>query len=125
MESRIGPYELGDAIGTTPFGELVAAKHPARSESLAVLVLDDRLASDHRFRGLLRLEVARAGGVRHPALARTIEVGEQSGKPYLVVERPGDARSLAQAFADGDAPSVQQAIDLIRGLAEGLDAAYC
>jgi serine/threonine-protein kinase len=124
MESRIGPYELGDSLGPTPFGELVAAKHPARSESLAVLVLDDRLASDHRFRGLLRLEVARAGGVRHPALARTVEVGEHSGKPYVVVERPGDARTLAQAFADDDAPSGERAVELIRRLAEGLDAAH-
>ena len=124
MERTVGPYRLGDSLGALPFGELVTATHTARSEPLAVLLLDDRLAKDHRFRGLLRLEIARAGGLRHPAIARTVEVGEHSGALYVVVERPADARSLATLLADdAQSPNVD-AVALVRTLAEGLDAAH-
>jgi serine/threonine protein kinase len=124
MERTVGPYRLGESLGATPFGELVAATHPARSEPLAVLILDERLAEDYRFRGLLRLEIARAGGVRHPAIARAVEVGEHDGAPYVVVERPADGVTLARAFAEGDPPAREETVALVRRLAEGLDAAH-
>src|SRR5262245_26813037 len=124
MTRTVGPYELGDVLSTLPFGELVAATHAARSEPLAVLLLDHRLASDHRFRGLLRLEIARAGGVRHPAIARAIEIGEHGGALYLVFERPAASRTLASAIVEGDLPSREEAVVLIRRLAEALDAAH-
>src|SRR5687768_17551771 len=124
MDRTVGPYRLGDSLGALPFGELVTATHSARSEPLAVLLLDGRLAKDHRFRGLLRLEVARAGGLRHPAIARAVEVGEHGGELYVVVERPADARTLADILAAGDPPSREAALVTIRTLAEGLDAAH-
>jgi len=124
MEKTVGPYRLGDSLGALPFGELVTATHAARSEPLAVLLLDDRLAKDHRFRGLLRLEMARAGGLRHPALARSVEVGEHAGALYVVVERPADAQTLAEALTAGTPLSGTDAVVLIRTLAEGLDAAH-
>ena len=124
MDRTVGPYRLGDSLGMTPFGELVTATHSARSEPLAVLLLDDRLAKDYRFRGLLRLEIARAGGLRHTSVARAIEVGEHGGAPYVVFERPAESVTLARAYADGDPPSREQAVALVRHLAEGLDAAH-
>ena len=124
MATTVGPYQLGDSLGEAPFGELVAATHSARSEPLAVLLLDARLAKDHRFRGLLRLEIARAGSVRHAAIARAIEVGEHGGAPYVVVQRPADTRTLASALADGEPPSRAEAVALLRHLAEALDAAH-
>ena len=124
MEKSVGPYQLGDVLGALPFGELVAATHPARSESLAILLFDERLAQDHRFRGLIRLEVARAGSVRHRAVARAVEVGEHAGALYVVFERPAETRTLARAFADGDPPSRQGTASLVRAIAEALDVAH-
>jgi serine/threonine protein kinase len=124
MDRSVGPYKLGDSLGALPFGELVTATHAARSEPLAVLLLEDRLAKDYRFRGLVRLEVARAGSVRHPSIARAIEVGVHDDAPYVVVERPAEARTLARALSDADPPSREDALTLIRHLAEALDAAH-
>ena len=122
MDNKIGPYQLGDSLGALPFGELVAATHTARRESLAFLILDERLAKDQRFRGLLRLEVARAGGVRHPALARPVEVGEQAGSLYIVIERPDDATVLSTLADDTWTP--ERVAALVQALAAGLDAAH-
>src|SRR3954452_17173693 len=100
MDRTVGPYRLGGTLGDLPFGELVEATHSARSEPLAVLLLDERLAKNNRFRGLLRMEMARTGGLRHPALARTVETGESDGTLYLVVERLAGGRTLAQRLAE-------------------------
>jgi serine/threonine protein kinase len=124
MDRKLGPYQLGASLATLPLGELVAATHSARSEPLAVLLLDERLTKETRFRALLRLEVARVGGVRQPALARPIEVGEQGGELYVVVERPAESVSLAARLRDGHPPSEEQALALVRSLAAGLDAAH-
>ena len=124
MQRTVGPYQLGDSLGGTPFGELVVATHAARTEPLAVLLLDDRLAKDHRFRGLLRLEIARAGALRHPAIARFVEVGEHGGAPYVVVERLAESQTLATLLERDAALRPDDAVRLIGRLAEGLDAAH-
>src|SRR5215212_5414411 len=124
MDRTLGAYRLGDSLGMSPFGELIAATHPSRSESLAILVLDERLAKEPRFRGLLRLENARVGGLRHPALARTIEIGEAVGNLFLVVERPPESRTLASAMSEGAPASIETALRLVQQLAAGLDAAH-
>src|SRR4051794_28169613 len=120
MDRTLGSYRLGDSLGMLPFGELIAATHPSRSEPLAVLLLDERLAKEPRFRGLLRLENARVGGLRHPALARTVEIGEAAGSLFLVVERPPEGRTLASALSDGAPASVETALHLVQQLAAGL-----
>ncbi|MGE3909197.1 MAG: serine/threonine protein kinase [Chloroflexota bacterium] len=124
MDRTVGPYQLQDSLGQLPFGELVAAKHPARSESLAVLLFHEDLARNHRFRGLVRLESARAGGLRHPGIARPLEIGEQGGVLYQVSERPDDAIPLAARLAAGPPLTQDQALALIRRLAEALDMAH-
>jgi serine/threonine protein kinase len=124
MDRKLGPYQPGESLGTLPFGELCAATHTARTEPLAALLLDDRLAKDHRFRGLLRLENARAGGLRHPAIARPVEVAEHDGTLFIVFERAPDSQTLARSFAEGDPPAREETVALIRRLAEGLDLAH-
>jgi serine/threonine protein kinase len=124
VERAFGAYRLGEPLGTLPFGELVAATHPARSEPLAVLLLDSRLSSDHRFRGLVRLELARVGGLRQPGVARTIEVSEQSGALAVVYERPPEGVSLAERLTSPGRPDQAAALRMVRRLAEALDAAH-
>src|SRR4051812_27401749 len=124
MDRTVGPYRLGETLGTLPFGELVEATHSARSEPLAVLLLDERLAKESRFRGLLRMEMARAGGLRHPALARTVETGESGGTLYLVVERPAGGETLAHCLAHESALAAGRGGELVRRLADGLDAGH-
>jgi hypothetical protein len=106
-----------------PFGALVEATHAGRREPLALLILSDELARDQRLRGLLRLEVARAGGLRHPSVARPIEVGDHDRRLYVVYERPR-GEPLSRWIDDQHELSADVALTMIRQLAEGLDAAH-
>ena len=124
MNATVGPYTLGDSLGMLPFGELVEAAHTARSEPLAALLLDERLAKDTRFRGLLRLESARAGGLRHPALARTIEIVQAGDALAMVFERPPVCLTLAYGLEAGGPLTAEDVVRTVRQLAEGLDAAH-
>jgi hypothetical protein len=119
----LGPYTLGQPLGTLPFGELIEAAHAARRDPLALLILGDALARDHRLRGLLRLEIARAGGLRHPAIARPVEVGEHDGRLYVVYERP-PGEPLNRWIDDGTGLSTETTLTIVRQLADGLDAAH-
>ena len=113
MEKSFGAYLLGEPLGTLPFGDLVAATHSARSESLALLLLDPQLSGDHRFRGLVRLEMARAGGLRQAGVARMVEISEQSGALAVVYERPASGTSLAARLENGDGPDPATGLHLI------------
>lgn len=124
MDRSFGAYQLGEPLAALPFGELVAATHPARSEPLALLLLDAGLSGDHRFRGLVRLEMARAGGLRQPGVARMIEISEQSGALAVVYERPAGAVSLTTQRASGTSPGASETHSVIRRLAEALDVAH-
>jgi serine/threonine-protein kinase len=124
MDRKLGPYQPGESLGTLPFGELCVVTHTARTEPLAALLLDDRLANDHRFRGLLRLENARAGGLRHAAIARPVEVAEHDGTLFIIFERAPDSQTLARSYAEGDPPTREETVALIRRLAESLDLAH-
>ena len=65
--SGLGPYRVGDELADLSIGRLVQVTDPARPISLVAILLADTLARDIRFKGMLRLAVARAGGVRHPS----------------------------------------------------------
>lgn len=123
MDRTLGPYHIGATLGWLPFGDLVEASHAARSEPLAALLLDERLAADSRFRGLLRLEIARAGGLRHPAVARAIEVAEHSGTLFVVMERPA-SETLSTWLADHRTVERGIALTILKQLAAGLDEAH-
>ena len=124
MNATVGPYTLGDSLGMLPFGEFVEATHTARTEPLAALLLDERLAKDTRFRGLLRLENARAGGLRHPALARTIEIVQAGDTLAMVIERPPICLMLAHGLEAGGPLTAEDVMGTVRQVAEGLDAAH-
>ncbi|MCC6174239.1 MAG: hypothetical protein IT305_02950 [Chloroflexi bacterium] len=119
--ATLGPYTLGEPLTRLALGEVVAASRAARAEPLALLLIDDQFAADYRFRGLLRLEAARAGGVRHPAIARTIEVGEHDGRLYVVLHWP--AGTPLRDLPPTPWPP-ERALAVVQRLAEALDVAH-
>ncbi|MCC7370175.1 MAG: hypothetical protein IT306_17245 [Chloroflexi bacterium] len=124
MERRFGPYLLGQPLAATPFGELVSATHTARSQPLALLLLAPALSADHRFRGLVRLEIARVGGMRMAGLGRAVEIVEQAGTLAVVYECPPDSTPLTTGDGIGDGLPAVAAVALIERLAAVLDAAH-
>ena len=119
----LGPYTLGERLGTLPFGELVEATQSGRSTPLALLLLADDLAGDLRFRGLLRRAASTIEGMRRAGVSRLVEVGEHGSTVFLTYERPA-GRSLAASLAVGESYGPDRVVEIVGSLAATLDAVH-
>ena len=113
----VGGYALGHALGIGGMGVVYAAEREGREVAIKLL-LPDQL-SDQRAIRRLREEARAARLVAHPNVIGVIELGEDRGAPYLVMERArGIPLSLVLeregAFALGRA--IALAIEILAGL---------
>src|SRR4051794_37901068 len=78
--------ELGSGASSTVY--LARRNSGSGSDDyFAVKILNDLpSASDPRKLSLIRREAVLLARIRHPALVKIMEVGELSGRPYLIME---------------------------------------
>lgn len=121
--SQLGPYRVEELIGRGAMGTVYRAWHAGLARPAAVKVLQ-ALAPDPDAAARFGREGQAIAQLRHPNILQVFDVGEDNGIPYLVVEYlPGG--SLADMLADpGRRPDAAGAVELLRGLAAGLDHAH-
>lgn len=120
---QIGHYELGEELGRGAMGVVYGAEDRKLGRTVAVKFLAPDLTRDPKIQQRFQREARIAALTDHPNLATVYEVGETSGgHPYIVGAFYGGG-SLAQRLADGPVPR-HQAVDWMRQLLAGLDAAH-
>ncbi len=90
MQKIIGPYEVLEQLGSGGMGVVYRARDARLQRDVAIKVLPDGFlgpgtpgqATHERF---LR-EARSASSLNHPNICTIYDVGEQDGKPYLVME---------------------------------------
>ncbi len=128
MQKIIGPYEVLDQLGSGGMGVVYRARDARLQRDVAIKVLPDGFlgpgtpgqASHERF---LR-EARSASSLNHPNICTVHDVGEQEGKPYLVMELL-QGQTLKEALKAGSQPLGQVlefAIQITRGLEEAHEA---
>lgn len=117
----VGGYALGHALGIGGMGVVYAAERAGREVAIKLL-LPDQL-SDQRAIRRLREEARAARLVAHPNVIEVIELGEDRGAPYLVMER---ARGLPLSLVlEREGPfALSRAIALAIEILAGLEAAH-
>jgi hypothetical protein len=123
VAQTLGPYTLGEPLGTLPFGELVSATLWGRTQPSTMLILSPELAGDPRFCEVLRREGAALRSLVHPGIARPTEVGQESETLYVLYALP-PGQTLAALLASSESLSPESGLTLVTGLAESLDAAH-
>src|SRR5271156_1759940 len=126
MQKIIGPYELLDRLGSGGMGVVYRARDTRLQREVAIKVLADGFlapgtpgqASHERF---LR-EARSASSLNHPNICTIYDVGEQDGKPYLVMELL-QGRTLKAALQGAPLP-VNEAIEFALQIARGLEEAH-
>jgi len=120
---RIGHYAILGELARGGMGVVYEARHVEleRRVALKVLLSGERSAPKQRERFLL--EARAAARLRHPNIVALHEVGEDAGRPYLVMDlAPGE--SLADRLErDGPLPE-REAAELCVGVAEALHCAH-
>jgi serine/threonine-protein kinase len=118
-----GRYRVGELLATGGMGEVWAARDLLLDRPVAVKVLGGALAGDGRAAERLRREARAAGRLDHPNIARVLDLGEQDGRPYLVMELL-EGESLAARIDRAGPMTPAEAARVVAAVADALQAAH-
>ncbi len=119
---RIGIYEVLAPVGAGAMGEVYRARDTRLQREVAIKVLPDSLAADEDRLRRFEREAKVLASLNHGNVAQIHGVEEAGGARFLVLELvPGE--SLAARLARGPLP-VEEALDVCRQIAAGLEAAH-
>jgi serine/threonine protein kinase len=104
-------------------GEVWSARDLLLDRAVAVKVLGGAFAGDGRAAERLRREARAAGRLEHPAIARVLDLGEDGGRPYLVMELL-EGESLAERVARAGPMDPAEAARVVATVADALEAAH-
>jgi len=112
-----GRYELGEPIGRGGMGVVYAARDRRLDRPVAVKLLEDGFAEHHAER-----EARAAARLVHPNVVVVLDVGEDRGRPFIVMERV-EGVTLADELWDGPL-GVDHAVEMGREVLAALGAAH-
>jgi serine/threonine protein kinase len=118
-----GRYRMEALLATGGMGEVWAARDLLLDRAVAVKVLGGAFAGDRRAAERLRREARAAGRLEHPAIARVLDLGEEAGRPYLVMELL-EGESLAERIAHAGPMDPVEAARVVAAVADALEAAH-
>jgi len=118
-----GRYRLRSLLAVGGMGAVWAAEDAVLGREVAVKVLGEALAGDRRAALRLRREARAAGRLAHPAIARVLDLGEDAGRPYLVMELL-HGESLAARLARAGPLAPAEAVRVVAAAADALEVAH-
>ena len=99
-----GRYQVERVLGEGAMATVVCAQDQELDRLVAVKLLDERLAADETFRARFAREARVAAALSHPNVVGVFDVGEEDGRPFIVMEYI-DGRTLADRLrAEGPLP---------------------
>jgi eukaryotic-like serine/threonine-protein kinase len=115
-------YELTGELGRGGMGVVYSATQTSSGQPVAVKVIRDGALAGPRELARFRIEAEAAARMRHPNFVHILEVGEHSGRPFLVMERV-DGHNLAEHLGGQPQPP-RTAAELVRTLAHAIAHAH-
>ena len=120
--SRLGPYQIVEAIGAGGMGEVYKALDTRLERTVAIKVLPEHLSQNDDVRQRFEREAKTISQITHPHICALYDVNREGETEYLVMEYL-DGETLADRLSRGPLPAEQ----LIRGgieIADALDKAH-
>jgi eukaryotic-like serine/threonine-protein kinase len=118
-----GRYRLRSLLAAGGMGAVWVADDAVLGRQVAVKLLSEALAGDGLAAERLRREARAAAGLVHPGIARVLDLGEDGGRPYLVMELL-HGESLAQRLARAGPLRPAEAARVVAAAAEALQVAH-
>src|SRR3954452_24060905 len=84
MDERIGPYRILRKLGEGGMGVVYAAEDERLRRAVAIKTIRD--AGDSSARERFFREARAAASVSHPSVRPLFDIGEESGRPFLLME---------------------------------------
>ncbi|HTS49537.1 MAG TPA: protein kinase [Bryobacteraceae bacterium] len=115
---RIGPYQITGKLGEGGMGVVYSARDTRLNRTVALKMIRDSLSDDSLHQRFLR-EAQSAARVNHPNICQLYDIGDEQGRPYLVMELL-EGESLAARLTRGALPipeAVQVTLSMLSALA--------
>src|SRR5215472_368941 len=84
--TRLGPYEIIEAIGAGGMGEVYRARDTRLDRCIAIKILPAHFSCDAEQKSRFEREARTLSSVSHPHICHLYDVGSQSGVNFLVME---------------------------------------
>jgi eukaryotic-like serine/threonine-protein kinase len=120
--TRLGPYEILDAIGAGGMGEVYRARDTRLERIVAIKTLPAHLSCDPIRKQRFEREAKTISGLNHPHICVLYDVGSQDGVDYLVMECV-EGETLAKRLEKGPLP-LEQVLNYGAQVADALDKAH-
>ncbi|MGD8896028.1 MAG: protein kinase [Acidobacteriota bacterium] len=115
-------YRITAAIGSGGMGEVYRAADTKLGRDVALKVLPAEVAENAERLGRFERETHLLAALNHPNVGAIYGLEEAEGKPFLVLELV-EGEELQQRLERGPIP-IEEAIEIARQIAEGLEAAH-
>jgi Tol biopolymer transport system component len=120
--SRLGPYEILDALGAGGMGEVYRARDTKLNREVALKLLPEGFAADADRLARFTREAQLLASLNHPNIAAVYGLEDASGATAIVMELV-DGEDLSVRLARGPLPA-DEALTIARQIADALDAAH-
>ncbi|UCE24343.1 MAG: serine/threonine protein kinase, partial [Candidatus Zixiibacteriota bacterium] len=121
-DTRVGHYRIVEKIGSGGMGEVYLAQDTKLERAVALKFLSAFLCADDECRRRFTREAQAAAKLDHPNIIPVYEVADHLGRPYFAMAHV-EGKSLKE-FAAGDDLSLEQILELVIQICEGLGAAH-
>jgi eukaryotic-like serine/threonine-protein kinase len=118
-----GRYRVGPRLGVGGMGMVLQATDEVLSREVAVKLLADNLAADPDARERFEREARAAAKISDPHVVQVFDVGEEQGRPYLVMELV-EGPSLADVLADEGPLEPLEVVDVAADALAGVSRAH-
>jgi len=120
--SRLGPYEIRDALGAGGMGEVYRARDTRLGRDVAIKVLPTHLSDNPELQERFEREAKAISQLTHPHICTLYDIRTESGIDFLVMELL-EGQSLADRLEAG-AISVNETLAFGKQIADALDRAH-
>src|SRR5512142_2640747 len=120
--TRLGPYEIEEAIGAGGMGEVYKARDTRLERTVAIKVVPDHLSKDEDVRQRFEREAKTISSLSHPHICALYDVGSQDGVEFLVMEYL-EGETLTDRLSKGPLP-FEQVLRYGLEIADALDKAH-
>ena len=120
--TKLGPYEIVQAIGAGGFGQVYKARDTRLNRFVAIKVLPEHLSQDPELKARFEREAQTLASLSHAHICPVFDVGQHAGTDFIVMEFL-EGVTLAQRLDKGALP-FDEALKIALEIADALDKAH-